>query len=845
MSERANIDASPSRRHIIKRPRLTRLLDETKARCILLVAPAGYGKTTLAAQWITAGRTGVWYRTDASSTDVAALATSIAQAISTVVPGAGQRLLEQVRLAIRPPVDPSVLGKMLSDDLFDWPSDAWLVIDDYQRIAKSPASEQFIDYLVGASRVRLLVTSRVRPGWATARRILYGEVYEVPRSVLAMTQEEATDVLSGLDSEVPGLLALADGWPAVIGLAAQSKSLSKLTEARLPATLYEYFAEEILRGASERLQWDLCTIAIAPRTPISFLQAFLGTRRGRFVAARGERLGFLQPDAADGMRIHPLLRHFLLAKLKQRPHDVVRTAALSVGRVFIQAGRWDDAFDVVTQFDSGDLLVELLESALDSLLTSGRLASLEEWTAYGEAHGCDAAILALAKANLSLRRGQWADASVLALKASRDPRLAARAFVLAGRVAHLMFDERQARELHRRAEKRARTSQELREAIWGQFLSACDLELDEARSILERLEAVVGDTPEGRLQLATGRLSLAARRGGVGESLNFARSVAPLLTAPQDPLTRTSFMNSFSDALVISANYAEALDVLKIVMDDIENYRLDFARPYVSLVQANAESGLKNNGVGGRLAASLLENYDKSDSHIRLNSRMIQARACLAAGDRQAAMAMLPEDRAEPITRGSAGHYTALRAFTLLLNGRREDAIREVARARRLTRSLEARALGAWTVTCAQVGANPKGGRGLTVAARLSFIEGDLNSLVIAYRLVPELIDRLYGDSRFRAPLVDLLELAGDSELAASRGVEVSPVRQSRGGPLSVREMQVGELLLKGMTNREIAKALFISDVTVKVHLRHIFAKIGARSRTQAALILRDGYGHS
>jgi ATP/maltotriose-dependent transcriptional regulator MalT len=49
------------RRHIIRRPRLTRLLDECEARVILLVAPAGYGKTTLAREWLaTPGRRATW-----------------------------------------------------------------------------------------------------------------------------------------------------------------------------------------------------------------------------------------------------------------------------------------------------------------------------------------------------------------------------------------------------------------------------------------------------------------------------------------------------------------------------------------------------------------------------------------------------------------------------------------------------------------------------------------------------------------------------------------------------------------------------------------------------------------
>ena len=40
------------RQRIIERPRLTRLLDESPARVKMLVAPAGYGKTTLARQWL-------------------------------------------------------------------------------------------------------------------------------------------------------------------------------------------------------------------------------------------------------------------------------------------------------------------------------------------------------------------------------------------------------------------------------------------------------------------------------------------------------------------------------------------------------------------------------------------------------------------------------------------------------------------------------------------------------------------------------------------------------------------------------------------------------------------------
>jgi RNA polymerase sigma factor (sigma-70 family) len=54
---------------------------------------------------------------------------------------------------------------------------------------------------------------------------------------------------------------------------------------------------------------------------------------------------------------------------------------------------------------------------------------------------------------------------------------------------------------------------------------------------------------------------------------------------------------------------------------------------------------------------------------------------------------------------------------------------------------------------------------------------------------------------------------------------------------LSRREHEVFELLAHGMTNREIADTLYISETTVKVHVRHILKKLGVRSRTEAALV--------
>jgi NarL family two-component system response regulator LiaR len=48
------------------------------------------------------------------------------------------------------------------------------------------------------------------------------------------------------------------------------------------------------------------------------------------------------------------------------------------------------------------------------------------------------------------------------------------------------------------------------------------------------------------------------------------------------------------------------------------------------------------------------------------------------------------------------------------------------------------------------------------------------------------------------------------------------------------RELEILELIAQGMSNREIAEKLFVSENTVKTHSSRVFDKLGARRRTQA-----------
>ena len=63
----------------------------------------------------------------------------------------------------------------------------------------------------------------------------------------------------------------------------------------------------------------------------------------------------------------------------------------------------------------------------------------------------------------------------------------------------------------------------------------------------------------------------------------------------------------------------------------------------------------------------------------------------------------------------------------------------------------------------------------------------------------------------------------------------VSPAPARRSGALTRREREVAALIARGLTNREIAEELIISEMTADSHVSHILRKLGFRSRAQVA----------
>jgi LuxR family maltose regulon positive regulatory protein len=837
MEDRQAFTDDVGRQRIIERPRLTRLLDESPARILMLVAPAGYGKTTLARQWL-ANRPHAWYRCSSASADVAALALGLASAISTVLPGAGERMANRLRATGIPEGDVDVLADMLAEDIREWPGNAWLAIDDYQFMDASDQSRRFAIPLMSLPNLPVLLTTRARPHWATTRRLIYGEIQEFDRSTLAMTHEEASLVLGG-DGKRRGsdLATLAQGWPAVIGLAAITESREP-PKSTLPLELHDYFAEELYQAASPAVQAGLARLSLVPSFNRSFAEDLLRETAADTVKT-GARLGFLRISGVDRYECHPLLRTFLEAKLREAPDDVLSDVILSVGTCLIQYAKWDEAFVTVERFFNTAVFQQLVQIALPHIMRDARLSTLDRWVEFAATNGVTSPFLELAEAELCFRRGQRKRSQARASRAAQllpaEHPLRVVALLLAGSSAHLNGADDDAIAHYNAAFELATSDNERWEALLGRLIASTVLELDNSESQLRNLESLIDGSAYREASYAAARFSLDSRLRtlrGQSQALGDALHVVDRI---QDPVKVASLLYAYAQALVSEGRYHEALKAVGRTTEFANKERLRFVLPYASLTGARAELGLRHFGRAldslGRVRQTALE---AGDDFLSVESRVSEARVYLTQRLNARALELLGEVPGHAMARGEYGEYLSCRALALVTCGDADTGLALARRAGEWTKSPHVRTLAPCIEALAAL-QRRSGDADLLCNHAFDVMRetGDVDAFVLAYRNCPDLLMSL--DRRDdRTVLIAVLRNARDEKIAKDLGLPHARVAGGGASPLSRREKEVLNLVAQGLTNRQIASVMYIEPSTAKVHLRHIFEKLDVKTRLEA-----------
>lgn len=334
---------APKRRSgLVPRPRLTERLNRgIESKATLVSAPAGFGKTTLLAEWLAAApphkRSAAWLSLDQSDNQAASFWTNLITALQTVAPGVGASALSLLQEGQPPPIE-SVLATLLNE-LDAAPNDIVLVLDDYHAIDANDIQDGvafLLEHL--PARMHLVIATRADPALPLARLRARGELVEIRAVDLRFTPDEAAAYFKGVmrleltPQDVAALESRTEGWIAALQLAALSMQGRDDVAGFIAGFagddryIVDYLAEEVLQRQSEHVRSFLLQTSILGRLSGPLCDAVTGQGGGRATLEALDRGNlFLVPldDRRRWYRYHHLFGDVLLARLLDEQSDHV------------------------------------------------------------------------------------------------------------------------------------------------------------------------------------------------------------------------------------------------------------------------------------------------------------------------------------------------------------------------------------------------------------------------------------------------------------------------------------------------------------------------------------------
>ena len=877
----------------VARPRLLERLRAATAREFVLVcAPAGFGKSTLLADWVQVDRRPVaWLSLDEGDNDPVRFWRHIAAAMDRARPGVAER----ASLLVGDPTSSSFMPAVtaLVNDLAESAEDVVLVVDDYHLIHAQHVHrsvEFLLEHLPGS--LRLVVASRSDPPLPLARLRARGQSAELRAADLRFTLAEAAQLMAastGLDLPEDVVVALGErteGWVAGLQLAALSLQGRRDVEGFVAEFsgshryVLDYLTEEVLDRQPPDIRTFLLETSVLDRLSGALCDAVLERRDSQLLLESVERANlFLLPldDERRWWRYHHLFADLLRSRLARE--DPTRAAALhhAAAGWYERQGLPDDAIGHALAGGDQEWAAQIVETQLErQLWRSNESATLDRWlTALSPEVVRGHARLVLGQAIVAVLGGRLDDVeSLLAVVEHGIPQADGRAYhPSVGRRASIMTNLRACLALCRADLARARGDLQ-REAAFARAALAETGESDAllrtmARYHLAEVDWLTGNLTDSEremsailaewansdewLVLLRVGLDLGAvqrAQGRLGAALNTYRRLESKAGTTASALAG---MAQVGAAIVFYERDELAAAAAQAAAGVERCRRLVYGPPLVTGLITLARIRLAlGDPAGAHAAITEAETAMPGigDQRVPLGPR--RAEVMLATGNVAEAVNWV-RDRGlavddEPVYPRDEAY--AVLARVLIATGDPAPVVPMLERWRvlaeaqgRVAHVLAGQVLQA--VAHAALGNEPAAlavlARALTLAApegylRLFLNEGAVVADLLRTLLIGRRLESLAAPEKvpraFLTRLCAAFERQGTPVLpAAPSGAVAAPGLVV---PLSRREQEVLGLVAAGKPNQAIARELFIGLDTVKRHVSHLFVKLDVSNRTEA-----------
>ena len=368
---------------------------------VSVVAPAGYGKTTLLSQWAErSGQTFAWVSLDEADNDPKVMLTYIAEALDEVEPIDGR-----VFDALVSPASsvPGSAVPRLGAAFSSMSEQVVLVLDDVHVLRNREcrtALSMLADHVPEGSR--LVLAGRAEPPLRIARLRAEGRILEIGPRELSLSRQEASALLHGADltlgaDEMMALYQQTEGWAAglylgalylkdggSLGRAAASfggddRFVNDYLESELLSRISPGQREFLTRTAAlDRMSGPLCDAALGDGGASAAVLAELA--RSNLLLVPLDRRG-------EWYRYHHLFRDMLLAELHRREPKLIPVLYRRAAQWYEHNGAPSEALEYWMKAGEVDATARLAAALALATYQRGRAATTERWFGWLEDHG--------------------------------------------------------------------------------------------------------------------------------------------------------------------------------------------------------------------------------------------------------------------------------------------------------------------------------------------------------------------------------------------------------------------------------------------------------------------------
>ena len=380
---------------LLRRPRLTDFLHANiECKLILISAPAGYGKTSLLADFThDTDLTVCWYSLDPFDQDPSVFLDHLIATIQRAYPRFGA----ETSAAFHGTID--VRGNMyplvatLVNEIYEKiPEYFLLVLDDYHCLDDQDEINQFLAHFLRnvSENCHVVISTRTLPAipnlaWLTATRQVAGlgieELRFTPQEIQALAKQSYN--LDIPDEKAEQVAKYSEGWITPILMAAHTtweELLEDIVHMR-GADMYGYLAEQVFAQQPSHVQDFLMMSAALDEMTADLCDGLPGMHNSAEMLALIQRRN-LFVTALEGedrwLRYHHLFRDFLRARLRRDSSRFITTYA-KVAQIYEQRREWDKAIERYLALEDHESVAKIIGDAGQQFFETGRLESLDNW----------------------------------------------------------------------------------------------------------------------------------------------------------------------------------------------------------------------------------------------------------------------------------------------------------------------------------------------------------------------------------------------------------------------------------------------------------------------------------